>query len=73
MCIQTGKLCNNCQDKLDSGEITNLDIEIGKELMNIAKSVKFLSNITLLKTKNREKYNLLIIKDFISLSDYKKA
>lgn len=49
MCIQTGKLCNNCQEKYDKGEITDLDIEIGKELMNLTKSVKYLSNITLLK------------------------
>ena len=46
MCIQTGNLCNTCASRLEKGEISEIDISVGKTLINIAKSQKFLANIT---------------------------
>ena len=56
MCIQTGRLCQNCEDLFDEGEIADIDIDFGKILMDAAKSHKFLSKITvnnIIETKNR--------------------
>lgn len=47
MCIQTGNLCNTCSSRLESGEIGEIDIKVGKTFINIAKSQKFLANITI--------------------------
>ncbi len=49
MCIQSGRLCASCEQLYQNDVISDIDIEIGKILMNTAKSQKFLSNITILK------------------------
>ncbi|MFX1296999.1 MAG: hypothetical protein ACFFD2_19375 [Promethearchaeota archaeon] len=35
ICAKTGVLCNSCQNKLDSGEITQLDIDLSNYLMKL--------------------------------------
>lgn len=49
MCIQSGRLCASCEQLYQDDVISDIDIEVGKILMNTAKSQKFLSNITVLK------------------------
>ena len=49
MCLQSGRLCASCEQLYDDDVISDIDINIGKILMNTAKSKKFLSNITILK------------------------
>lgn len=34
-CLKSGILCRNCQEKLRSGEITKLDIEVGRNLLEL--------------------------------------
>ena len=56
MCIQTGRLCTSCEDLFEKGDISDIDIDFGKILMNVAKSQRFLSNVTVTKmveTKNK--------------------
>ncbi|MHA1356748.1 MAG: hypothetical protein ACTSRC_01415 [Candidatus Helarchaeota archaeon] len=35
ICAKTGVLCNSCQTKLDSGDITQLDIDLANYLMEL--------------------------------------
>jgi hypothetical protein len=54
MCIQSGKLCASCDKLYQNEEISDIDIDFGKILMNTAKSQKFLSNITILQIVETE-------------------
>jgi hypothetical protein len=69
MCIQSGKLCASCEKLYQNEEITDIDIDFGKILMNVAKSQKFLSNITVLKIVETEHAIFIItnIEDKIKL------
>lgn len=46
ICAKTGVLCANCNEKLEYGEISELDIAISKELMDLEKEFKSLSDIS---------------------------
>lgn len=35
ICAKTGVLCSTCEEKLDEGEITDLDIELSKQLYEL--------------------------------------
>ncbi|MCY3410805.1 MAG: hypothetical protein INQ03_04120 [Candidatus Heimdallarchaeota archaeon] len=62
MCISTNKLCNKCQDAMNAGDITEIDVEFGKILMNLAKSNKFLSDLTVLKIIETEEHIFIMVK-----------
>ncbi|OLS23046.1 MAG: hypothetical protein HeimC2_27860 [Candidatus Heimdallarchaeota archaeon LC_2] len=47
MCIQAGKLCASCEELYQQELISDIDIDVGKVLMKVAKSQKFLSNISI--------------------------
>ncbi|MEA2070801.1 MAG: hypothetical protein U9O98_05865 [Asgard group archaeon] len=47
-CAQTGMLCSDCQKKLDSGEITPLDITISKIAVEFEKKNPEAANVTLI-------------------------
>ena len=49
ICAKTGVLCNSCNEKLEYGEISELDIAISKELMELKKNFKALSDISFFK------------------------
>ncbi len=34
-CLKSGILCRQCEDKLSRGEVSQLDLEIGKELLSL--------------------------------------
>ena len=44
ICAQTGMLCSNCNDRLDEGIISDLDIDVSKELIALEKDNKQLVN-----------------------------
>ena len=46
-CLQTGLLCPSCQEKLDKGEISELDVKIANELLELEKQFSTLKTITL--------------------------
>lgn len=60
MCIQAGKLCASCEELYQNGTISDIDIDVGKVLMKIAKSQKFLSNISLFRIIETDSTILLI-------------
>jgi hypothetical protein len=62
MCIQSGRLCATCEELYDVGEITDIDIDFGKVLMNVAKSQRFLSDITVNKMIETTNKIFLIVK-----------
>ena len=47
LCISSRRLCPQCKKKVESGEAGDIDIEIGNILLNVAKSQKYLSNLSL--------------------------
>lgn len=46
-CLQTGLLCPSCQEKLDKGEISELDVQIAKELLELERQFIALKTVTL--------------------------
>jgi hypothetical protein len=62
MCITSGKLCNTCEERFDKGEISQIDIDVGNTLLNIAKSQRFLSDITVLRIIETSKSIYIITK-----------
>ncbi len=42
-------VCNNCQEKIDSGEISELDVKVIRVLMNLEKSFPSLKDITFVR------------------------
>lgn len=61
MCIQTKKLCPTCQNLMDKGEISEFDIELGNVLMNLAKSNKYLNDLTVLKLVETDLHVFVIV------------
>lgn len=61
MCIQTKKLCPTCQNLMDKGEISEFDIEMGNVLMNLAKSNKYLNDLTVLKLVETDLHVFVIV------------
>ncbi|MHA1379986.1 MAG: KH domain-containing protein [Candidatus Helarchaeota archaeon] len=49
ICAKTGVLCASCNEKLEYGEISELDIQIAKELIDLEKDFKALSDISFYK------------------------
>ncbi len=49
ICAKTGVLCANCNEKLEYGEITQLDIDISNALMELENDFKGLSDINFFK------------------------
>lgn len=60
MCIQTGKLCPSCEELYQKEIISDIDIDVGKVLMKIAKSQKFLANISIFNIIETESTVLLV-------------
>jgi len=45
-CLKSGILCRNCQEKLRSGEVTKLDIEVGRNLLELEEKFPSLQRIS---------------------------
>jgi len=45
-CLKSGILCRNCQEKLRSGEVTKLDVEVGRNLLELEEKFPSLQRIT---------------------------
>jgi transcription antitermination factor NusA-like protein len=53
-CLSSDSLCNECQNKLEKGKITEKDIEVSKFLMILSDKVKSLSDIKIIKIIDSE-------------------
>lgn len=40
-CIRTGFLCSSCQEKVDEGEITHFELDLGRDLVDLQKEERF--------------------------------
>ena len=45
-CLKSGILCRNCQEKLRTGEVTKLDIEVGRNLLDLEEKNPSLQKIS---------------------------
>ena len=70
-CINSGFLCTNCQARLDAGEITEFEIDLAKDLLELEEvneKFGFLKDIQLLRENGLAKGgsldNAIVIDDF---------
>lgn len=63
-CINSGFLCTNCQTRLDAGEITEFEIDLAKDLLEleeINESFAFLKDISFYKAIDYEDLIILVV------------
>jgi transcription antitermination factor NusA-like protein len=62
-CVNSGFLCNNCQDKLDSGVITEFELDLAKDLVKLEEQSKFefLKDLSFYKAIDYEDVVIMII------------
>ena len=63
-CINSGFLCTNCQARLDAGEITEFEIDLAKDFLELEEAngnFAFLKNISFYKAIDYEDLLILII------------
>jgi transcription antitermination factor NusA-like protein len=59
--IKSGFLCSRCQDKLDKGLITQLDIDIAKELLSLEDRAPGLKEVEFKKAVSTDSMVIIII------------
>ncbi|UCC18210.1 MAG: hypothetical protein JSV62_08825 [Promethearchaeota archaeon] len=63
-CINSGFLCTNCQARLDAGEITEFEIDLAKELLQLEEEKEqfaYLRNISFYKAIDFEDVVILVV------------
>ena len=62
-CVKSGFLCTNCQEKLDSGDITEFELDLAKDLIELEEqsNYEFLKNISFYKAIDYEDVVILIV------------
>jgi hypothetical protein len=60
--LESDMLCNNCQERLDRGEITKFDVEFSKWLLNRVKEYPTLENLDLRRAIRTSDRLLLVVK-----------
>jgi transcription antitermination factor NusA-like protein len=63
-CINSGFLCSNCQARLDAGEITEFEIDLAKDLLELEEDNEnfvFLKDISFYKAIDYEDLIILVI------------
>ena len=54
-------LCQSCQKKLETGEITEKDVIVARELINLESQFPNLKDVTIKKIIHTPKFNILIV------------
>jgi len=49
-CLRSGVLCERCQEKLDTGEVTQLDLDVARLILELEKQNQNLKKVELMKT-----------------------
>ena len=62
ICLSTNDLCLKCSKKLKNGEVTKVDIEVGKVIIQSAKQYRFLNSISLEKIITTSNAVYLLVK-----------
>ena len=60
-CAQTGMFCKDCQQKINSGEVTQSEVEISKIAAEFEKTNPHSSKVNILKTIERPNFILLLV------------
>jgi transcription antitermination factor NusA-like protein len=62
-CVKSGFLCTNCQEKLDAGEITEFELDLAKDLIELEENEKFnfLKDISFFKAIDFEDVVILVV------------
>jgi hypothetical protein len=63
-CINSGFLCTNCQARLDAGEITEFEIDMAKDLLQLEEEEEkfaFLRNISFYKAIDYEDLIIIVV------------
>ncbi|MFW9988225.1 MAG: hypothetical protein ACFFC3_06175 [Candidatus Odinarchaeota archaeon] len=63
-CIKSGFLCSNCQARLDTGEITEFEIDLAKDLMQLEEEDErfaFLRDVSFYKAIDYEDVVILVV------------
>jgi hypothetical protein len=63
-CINSGFLCNNCQARLDAGEITEFEIDVAKNLLQLEEEQEqftFLRDISFFKAIDYEDLIIMVV------------
>ncbi len=71
-CINSGFLCTSCQEKLDTGELTQFELDLAKDLLLLEEGEKFgfLKNISFFKAIDFEDVVIFVLgkKDKIKIT-----
>jgi transcription antitermination factor NusA-like protein len=62
ICLKTGILCSNCENRLERGEITKLDVEVAKLLYQLGTRFKGLKDVDFKKAIEIEDMVILLIR-----------
>ncbi|MFW9946400.1 MAG: hypothetical protein ACFFDX_06170 [Candidatus Odinarchaeota archaeon] len=62
-CVNSGFLCNSCEQKLDSGELTEFELDLAKNLLTLEEQEKFnfLKDISFYKAIDFEDVVILVL------------
>lgn len=60
-CLKSGMLCARCQEKVRSGAITPLYMEVGRFLMDLEKEYPTLQDVTLYKVVKEGRFLALVV------------
>ncbi|MCK4286807.1 MAG: hypothetical protein KAX18_11420, partial [Candidatus Lokiarchaeota archaeon] len=63
-CIKSGFLCNNCQARLDTGEISEFEIDLAKDLIKLEEENEefaFLKDISFFKAIDFEDLIIIVV------------
>jgi transcription antitermination factor NusA-like protein len=70
-CVQTGFLCTNCQDNLDNGVITQFELDLAKDLIDLEEKFSYLKEVSFFKAIDFEDVVILVVgkKDKLRITD----
>jgi len=54
VCLSSDILCSGCQQRLDNGKLTQIDIDVSRTLFDLSKTNRSLKDITLKKAVNSD-------------------
>ena len=75
-CVRTGFLCTNCQENLDSGGITQFELDLAKDLLNLEEEkFGYLKEVSFYKAIDFEDVVILVVgkKDKLRITDQLKS
>jgi len=60
-CLESDKLCENCSDKLDKGELQHSDVELSRAMTKVADQHPQLEKAEFLKTHANEDLFVVVV------------